>query len=154
MTVVLIADDDADIRDLVAFKLEQAGLEVVAVEDGQAALERAKAVHPTLADLPEPYKLDALTTIMITVVEVTREVAPGRGRDTPGLVLVVLGAAAMSFSVLQSLVIPVLPAIGRELHVSQEAVTWVLTGYLLSAAVATPLLGRLGTYTARARCCW
>jgi MFS family permease len=50
----------------------------------------------------------------------------------------------MSFSVLQSLVIPVLPAIGRDLHVSQEAVTWVLTGYLLSAAVATPLLGRLG----------
>ena len=47
---------------------------------------------------------------MITVVEVTREVAPGRGRHAPGLVLVVLGAAAMSFSVLQSLVIPVLPA--------------------------------------------
>jgi len=59
-------------------------------------------------------------------------------------VLVALGCAAMSFSVLQSLVIPVLPAIGRDLHVSQEAVTWVLTGYLLSAAVATPLLGRLG----------
>jgi len=59
-------------------------------------------------------------------------------------VLVVLGAAAMSFSVLQSLVIPVLPAIGQDLHVSQAAVTWVLTGYLLSAAVATPLIGRLG----------
>jgi MFS family permease len=78
------------------------------------------------------------------VVEVTREVAPGRGRHAPGLVLVVLGAAAMSFSVLQSLVIPVLPAIGQDLRVSQEAATWVLTGYLLSAAVATPLLGRLG----------
>ena len=51
MTVVLVADDDADIRDLVAFKLEQAGLEVVAVEDGQAALERARAVLPTLAVL-------------------------------------------------------------------------------------------------------
>ena len=43
---------------------------------------------------------------MITVVEV----APGRGRQAPGLVLVVLGAAARSFSVLQSLVIPMLPA--------------------------------------------
>ena len=78
------------------------------------------------------------------MVEVTRETAPERGRHAPGPVLVALGAAAMSFSVLQSLVIPVLPAIGRDLHVSQEAVTWVLTGYLLSAAVATPLLGRLG----------
>jgi MFS family permease len=58
--------------------------------------------------------------------------------------LAALGVAAMSFSVLQSLVIPVLPAIGRDLHASQESVTWVLTGYLLSAAVATPLLGRLG----------
>jgi hypothetical protein len=37
-------------------------------------------------------------------------VAPGSGRHVPGLVLVVLGAAAMSFSVLQSLAIPVLPA--------------------------------------------
>ena len=51
VTVVLVADDDADIRDLVAFKLEQAGLEVVAVEDGQAALEQARARQPTLAVL-------------------------------------------------------------------------------------------------------
>ena len=50
-TVVLVADDDADIRDLVAFKLEQAGLEVIAVEDGQAALEQARARQPTLAVL-------------------------------------------------------------------------------------------------------
>ncbi len=38
------------------------------------------------------------------------DVAPGHGRHAPGLVLVVLGAATRSFSVLQSLVIPVLPA--------------------------------------------
>jgi DNA-binding response OmpR family regulator len=51
VTLVLVADDDADIRDLVAFKLEQAGLEVVAVEDGQAALEQARARRPILAVL-------------------------------------------------------------------------------------------------------
>ena len=51
MTVVLVADDDADIRDLVAFKLEQAGLEVIAVEDGEAALEEARASQPELAVL-------------------------------------------------------------------------------------------------------
>lgn len=51
MTVVLVADDDADIRDLVAFKLEQAGLEVIAVEDGQRAVEQARVHHPTLAVL-------------------------------------------------------------------------------------------------------
>ena len=51
MTVVLVADDDADIRDLVAFKLEQAGLEVVAVGDGESALEQARARQPALAVL-------------------------------------------------------------------------------------------------------
>ena len=70
-------------------------------------------------------------------------VRPGR-RGKPGLTLAVLGLAAMAFSVLQSLVIPVLPDIGRNLDVSEQAVTWVLTGYLLSASVATPILGRLG----------
>ena len=51
MTVVLVADDDADIRDLVAFKLEQAGLEVIAVEDGRSALEQARSRQPSLAVL-------------------------------------------------------------------------------------------------------
>ena len=51
MTVVLVADDDADIRDLVAFKLEQAALEVVAVGDGESALEQARVRQPALAVL-------------------------------------------------------------------------------------------------------
>ena len=51
MTVVLVADDDADIRDLVAFKLEQVGFDVIAVEDGQTAVEQARSRQPTLAVL-------------------------------------------------------------------------------------------------------
>lgn len=51
MTAVLIADDDADIRELVTFKLEQANLEVLAVGDGVAALEAARAHRPRLAVL-------------------------------------------------------------------------------------------------------
>jgi DNA-binding response OmpR family regulator len=51
VTVVLVADDDADIRDLVSFKLQQAGHEVIPVEDGQAALEQARSRQPTLAVL-------------------------------------------------------------------------------------------------------
>ncbi|MDA8296622.1 MAG: response regulator [Actinomycetota bacterium] len=38
MSLILVADDDRDIRDLVAFKLSNAGHEVVAVEDGPSAL--------------------------------------------------------------------------------------------------------------------
>src|SRR3954463_961903 len=51
VTVVLVADDDADIRDLVAFKLEQAGFEVIAVEDGRTALDQARSRRPALAVL-------------------------------------------------------------------------------------------------------
>ena len=51
MTVVLVADDDADIRDLVAFKLEQAGLEVITVEDGETAVEQARTQQPALVVL-------------------------------------------------------------------------------------------------------
>src|ERR1700733_2027938 len=54
----------------------------------------------------------------------------------------VIGIGA--FSLLQSMVIPVLSTIQVELHTSQSAVTWVLTAYLLSASVMTPILGRVG----------
>ena len=49
-----------------------------------------------------------------------------------------------AFALLQSMVIPVLSTIQVELHTSQSAVTWVLTAYLLSASVMTPILGRVG----------
>lgn len=41
MSRVLVADDDPDIRELVRYKLEQAGHEVVAAADGAAALSTA-----------------------------------------------------------------------------------------------------------------
>ena len=65
-------------------------------------------------------------------------------RSSPRLVLTVLSAAAGSFAMLQSLVTPVLPTIQADLHTSAGAVTWVITAWLLSAAVATPVLGRVG----------
>ncbi len=67
-------------------------------------------------------------------------VAPTR---SPGLLLTVLSIAAATSSISQSMVIPLLPRIQRDLGLSPAAVTWALTGYLLAAAVATPLLGRL-----------
>jgi DNA-binding response OmpR family regulator len=51
VTAVLVADDDADIRDLVAFKLEQANLQVVAVGDGLSALDAAREHRPEIAVL-------------------------------------------------------------------------------------------------------
>ena len=45
---------------------------------------------------------------------------------------------------LQSLVVPALPDLQAALHTSQRTVSWIFTAYLLSASVATPVLGRLG----------
>ena len=42
------------------------------------------------------------------------------------------------------MVVPALPQIQSSLHTSPSAVGWVLTAYLLSASVATPIIGRLG----------
>ena len=49
--VVLVADDDDDIRDLVAFRLDRAGYEVLRAGDGQQALDLAKEHIPDLAVL-------------------------------------------------------------------------------------------------------
>jgi two-component system, OmpR family, phosphate regulon response regulator PhoB len=48
MSCVLLAEDDADIRHLVAIKLERAGVEVAAVADGFAALREAQHRQPDL----------------------------------------------------------------------------------------------------------
>ena len=51
MAKIVVADDDVDIRDLVVFKLEQSGHEVVSVGDGAAALEACRAGVPDLVVL-------------------------------------------------------------------------------------------------------
>jgi EmrB/QacA subfamily drug resistance transporter len=62
----------------------------------------------------------------------------------PGLVLAVLALGALSYSVLQSIVAPALPTLATDLHASSTDATWVLTAFLLSASVLTPVFGRLG----------
>ena len=56
----------------------------------------------------------------------------------------VLAMGVAAFALLQSLVIPVLTTVQHQLHTTQSAATWVLTAYLLSASVMTPILGRVG----------
>jgi EmrB/QacA subfamily drug resistance transporter len=65
-------------------------------------------------------------------------------RQHPGITFGVLALGGVSYSLLQSLVAPALPDIQHALHTSEASVSWILTSYLLSASVATPLIGRLG----------
>jgi len=72
-------------------------------------------------------------------------------RSRPAVTFGVLAAGVAAFALLQSLVIPVLTTVQHELHTTQAAVTWVLTAYLLSASVMTPILGRVGDMAGKKR---
>ncbi len=56
--------------------------------------------------------------------------------------VLVLGVSA--YALLQSLVIPALTTIQSTMHTTQNTVTWVVTVYLLSASIFTPVMGRVG----------
>ena len=56
--------------------------------------------------------------------------------------LAVLALASLAFSLAQTMVIPALGDLAAELHTDATGVAWTLTGYLLAAAVATPVAGR------------
>ncbi|WP_019925092.1 MFS transporter [Nocardia sp. BMG111209] len=58
--------------------------------------------------------------------------------------LLVLAVAAVAYSLAQTAVVPGLSQLTKALHTSAENVSWVLTGYLVSAAILTPVGGRLG----------
>src|SRR3954447_16535051 len=64
--------------------------------------------------------------------------------STPRALLAVLSLGGISYALLQSLVVPALPEIMTSLHTTESAVGWILTAFLLSASVATPIVGRLG----------
>ena len=49
--LVLVADDDRDILELVCYRLERSGYDVVRADDGADALRLAREVHPDLAVL-------------------------------------------------------------------------------------------------------
>jgi EmrB/QacA subfamily drug resistance transporter len=65
-------------------------------------------------------------------------------RQHYGITFAVLALAGASYALLQSAVAPALPAIQDDLNASATATAWLLTGYLLSASVLTPIVGRLG----------
>jgi EmrB/QacA subfamily drug resistance transporter len=72
-------------------------------------------------------------------------------RARPSTTFGVLALGVAAFALLQSLVIPVLTTVQHELHTSQATVTWVLTAYLLSASIMTPILGRVGDMIGKKR---
>ena len=69
---------------------------------------------------------------------------PAVERQNYNFTLAILIFAGISIALQQTMVVPALPELQREFDTTTAWATWLLTGFLLSASVATPLLGRLG----------
>ncbi|MEZ5076767.1 MAG: MFS transporter [Solirubrobacterales bacterium] len=63
----------------------------------------------------------------------------------------VLLLAGSAYAIAQTLVAPAIPEITRRYEASPAAVSWLLTGFLLAAAIATPIAGKLGDVHGRGK---
>lgn len=59
--------------------------------------------------------------------------------------------AVLSFSLMQTMVVPVLPDLQREFDAGASGISWVLSSFLITASVATALLGRVGDMLGKRR---
>jgi EmrB/QacA subfamily drug resistance transporter len=66
------------------------------------------------------------------------------GRLRPNVVVAVLALGGITVSLMQTLVIPLIPRLPGLLGASPGDTAWVITATLLASAVATPVVGRLG----------
>ncbi len=66
------------------------------------------------------------------------------GRQHYNLTLAILTMAGTAFALQQTMVFPALSTFQSEFDTTAAWATWVLTAFLLTASVATPLLGKLG----------
>jgi EmrB/QacA subfamily drug resistance transporter len=69
---------------------------------------------------------------------------PRLTNPAPNRTLLVLAAGCLAYALAQTMIVPALPEIQRTFGGDPADATWLLTAFLLTAAVATPLLGRLG----------
>jgi EmrB/QacA subfamily drug resistance transporter len=65
-------------------------------------------------------------------------------RPSYSLTLGALLVASIAYTLQQTMIVPALPALQHDLHTTTGWTTWLLSGFLLSASVGTPLLGKLG----------
>jgi EmrB/QacA subfamily drug resistance transporter len=62
----------------------------------------------------------------------------------PGLTLTILAVACVAYVLQQTLVVPALPNFQTDLHTSETWAAWVFTGFLLTSAIVTTPIGKLG----------
>ena len=89
MATILVVDDEADVLDVIAFALEDAGYEVATAHNGRCGLEVMTDARPDLV----------LTDFMMPVMsgpEMVRAMRADGGRDTPVILMSAVPAVALN----------------------------------------------------------
>src|SRR5262249_61083536 len=73
-----------------------------------------------------------------------RDRGGGMSSRSHNVTLALLVIAGMSIALMQTLVVPALPFFQREFHTTPEWTTWLVTSFLVSSSVLTPIIGKLG----------
>jgi EmrB/QacA subfamily drug resistance transporter len=68
----------------------------------------------------------------------------GEARQHYNMTLGILALAGLAYALQQTMILPALPSLQRDMHTSTAWATWLFTAFLLVSAVATPVLGKLG----------
>jgi EmrB/QacA subfamily drug resistance transporter len=69
---------------------------------------------------------------------------PAAENRRPGLTLTILAVACVAYVLQQTLVVPALPNFQHDLNTTETWAAWVFTGFLLTSAVVTTPIGKLG----------
>ncbi|GAA4532170.1 MFS transporter [Amycolatopsis samaneae] len=86
----------------------------------------------------------------VTQVAAARPRSAGPGRGTA--ILVAMCFAVLSYSLMQTMLVPTITTVQHELRATAAATAWaVLSAPLLASAVLTPLIGRLGDHHGKRR---
>src|SRR5882762_10215951 len=68
----------------------------------------------------------------------------GPHRQDYNFTLGILAFAGLAFALQQTMIVPALPSLQRDLHTTTAWAAWLLTAFLLVMAVSTPIIGKLG----------
>jgi EmrB/QacA subfamily drug resistance transporter len=75
----------------------------------------------------------------------------GQAAEHSTRTVAILAMGALAYSLQQTMILPALPAFQERYGVSTSTSAWLLTSFLLSSAISTPILGRLGDMYGKAR---
>jgi EmrB/QacA subfamily drug resistance transporter len=84
-------------------------------------------------------------------LELQRQERPAGPATHPTRTVAILATGTLAYSLQQTMILPALPAFQERYGVSPSASTWLLTSFLLSSAISTPIIGRLGDMYGKAR---